>query len=115
MDINPFDILKNAQKIQEQMGTFQEKLGGISVTGSAGGGMVEIDINGRMEVLGIRIAAEVVDPQDTGILEGLIASAFTNAMEKVKEAINREMGSLAGGLGIPGLPGGFPGFGTRLS
>jgi DNA-binding YbaB/EbfC family protein len=115
MDINPFDILKNAQKIQEQMGTFQEKLGGISVTGSAGGGMVEIDLNGRMEVLGIRIAPEVVDPRDVGILEGLITSAFTNAMEKIKEAINREMGAMAGGLGIPGLPGGFPGFGTRLS
>jgi DNA-binding YbaB/EbfC family protein len=118
MNINPFDILKNAQKIQEQMGSFQQKLGDISVTGSAGAGMVEIDINGRMEILNIRIAPEVVDPQDVGILEDLIASAFTSAMEKIKEAVNREMGALAGGLGIPGLPGGaagFPGFGTGPS
>ncbi|MDR0760373.1 MAG: YbaB/EbfC family nucleoid-associated protein [Treponema sp.] len=115
MNINPFDILKNAQKVQEQMGSFQEKLGAIFVTGSAGGGMVEIDINGRMEVLNIRIAPEAVDPQDIGILEGLIVSAFTSAIEKIKEAINREMGALAGGLGISGLPGGFPGFGTGLS
>ncbi|MDR0378172.1 MAG: YbaB/EbfC family nucleoid-associated protein [Spirochaetaceae bacterium] len=111
MNINPFDILKNAQKIQEQMGSFQTKLGALSVTGSAGGGMVEIDINGRMEVLNIRIVPEVVDPQDVGILEGLIISAFTDAIEKIKDAINREMGALAGGLGIPGLPG----FGTGLS
>jgi DNA-binding YbaB/EbfC family protein len=118
MNINPFDILKNAQKIQEQMGSLQEKLGDISVTGSAGGGMVEIDLNGRMEVLNIRISPEVVDPQDVGILEDLIVSAFTNAMEKIKEAMSREMGALAGGLGIPGMPGGipgFPGFGTGPS
>ncbi|MDR2070812.1 MAG: YbaB/EbfC family nucleoid-associated protein [Treponema sp.] len=111
MNINPFDILKNAQKIQEQMGSFQEKLGTIQVTGSAGGGMVEIDLNGKMEVLDIRIAPEAVDPQDIGMLEGLITSAFANAMEKIKEAINREMGAMAGGLGIPG----FSGFGTGLA
>jgi DNA-binding YbaB/EbfC family protein len=111
MNINPFDILKNAQKIQEQMGTFQAKLGTITATGSSGGGMVEIDLNGKMEILGIRIAPEAVDPKDMEILEGLIMSAFTNAMEKMKEAINQEMGAMAGGLGIPGLPGGFPGFG----
>jgi DNA-binding YbaB/EbfC family protein len=111
MNINPFDILKNVQKIQEQMGSFQERLGTIMVTGSAGGGMVEIDMNGKMEILGIRIAAEAVDPTDIGILEGLITSAFTSAMEKIKEAINQEMGAMTGGMGVPGLPGSFPGFG----
>ncbi|MDR0387204.1 MAG: YbaB/EbfC family nucleoid-associated protein [Treponema sp.] len=115
MNINPFDVLKNAQKIQEQMGTFQEKLGTISVTGSAGGGMVEIDMNGRMEILNIRIATEAVDPQDIGLLEGLIASAFTSAMEKIKEAVNREMGAMAGRLGMPGGIPGFPGFGMGPS
>ncbi|MDR1957131.1 MAG: YbaB/EbfC family nucleoid-associated protein [Treponema sp.] len=106
MNINPFDILKNAQKIQEQMGVFQEKLGTITVTGSAGGGMVEIDLNGRIEMLGIRIAPEVVNPHDVEMLQDLSVAAFTNAMEKVREAINREMGALAGG--IPGMPPGFP-------
>jgi DNA-binding YbaB/EbfC family protein len=105
MNINPFDLLKNAQKIQEQMGSFQERLGAIQVTGSAGGGMVEIDLNGRMEMLAIRIAPEVVDPQDIEMIEGLITSSFSNAMEKIKEAINRELGSMAGGLSIPGLLG----------
>jgi DNA-binding YbaB/EbfC family protein len=111
MNINPFDILKNAQKIQEQVGAFQEKLAALSATGSAGGGMVEIDINGKMEILDIRIAPEAVDPRDIGMLEGLIASAFAGAIEKVREAINREMGAMTGGMGIPG----FPGFGTGLS
>jgi DNA-binding YbaB/EbfC family protein len=112
MNINPFDILKNAQKLQEQMGSFQEKLGSISVTGSAGGGMVEADLNGRLELTDIRIAAEAVNPQDVEMLEDLILAAFTSAMEKAREAINREMGTLTGGLNIPGMPGlsgGFPG------
>ena len=108
MNINPFDILKNAHKIQEQMGAFQEKLGEVRVTGSAGGGMTEIDMNGKMEVLAVRIAADMME--DREMLQDLIAAALTNAMEKVREAVNREMGSmLPGGIqGFPGSPG-FPG------
>jgi DNA-binding YbaB/EbfC family protein len=109
MNINPFDILKNAQKIQEQMGTFQEKLGNITATGSAGGGMVEVDLNGRFECLAVRIAPEAVNPQEVEILQDLIMAAFTGAMEKIREGINREMGSLIGMSGVPGAPFGFPG------
>jgi DNA-binding YbaB/EbfC family protein len=110
MNINPFDILKNAEKIQEQMGAFQEKLGTISTTGSAGGGMVEVDINGKMEILGVRIVPEVVDSKDIEMLQDLLAAAFNNGMEKIRETINQEMGAMAGGLGISGIPG-FPGAG----
>ena len=115
MNINPFDILKNAQKIQEQMGVFQEKLGSISATGSAGGGMVEVDLNGKFEVLAVRIAPEVMEGGDIEMLQDLAAAAFSSALEKVREVISKEMGAMAGGLGIPGLsglpgfPGGFPG------
>jgi DNA-binding YbaB/EbfC family protein len=119
MQINPFDILKNAQKIQEQMGSFQEKLGSFTATGAAGGGMAEIDINGRMEILAVRIAQEAVNPAEVEMLQDIIAAAFTDALEKIKERINQEMGLFAGGLGIPGAgssgglpfgsPGGFPG------
>ena len=105
MNINPFDILKNAQKIQEQMGAFQEKLGTITVTGSAGGGMTEIDLNGRMEVLAVRIAPEVMDDGDREMVQDLIGAAFNNALEKVRETVNREAGSM-----IPGFPG-MPGMG----
>ena len=112
MNINPFDILKNAQKIQEQMGAFQEKLGDIQITGSAGGGMIEIDMNGRMEVLAVRIAPEVID--DIDMLQDLISAALNSAMGKIREAINQELGSMIpGGIqGIPGMPGapGTPGF-----
>jgi DNA-binding YbaB/EbfC family protein len=105
MNINPFDLLKNAQKLQEQMGAFQEKLGTIRVTGSAGGGMTEVDLNGRMEVLAVRIAAEAME--DREMLQDLAVAAFTNAMDKIRQAINAEMGVLAGGMGMPGIPG-FP-------
>ncbi|MDR2536058.1 MAG: YbaB/EbfC family nucleoid-associated protein [Treponema sp.] len=108
MNINPFDIFKNAQKIQEQMGTFQEKLGTIMVIGSAGGGMVEIELNGRMEMQSLRISPEAVNPQEVEMLQDLITAAYNNAMEKIREAINREMGALAGGMNIPGMPS-FPG------
>ncbi|MDR3343839.1 MAG: YbaB/EbfC family nucleoid-associated protein [Treponema sp.] len=108
MNINPFDILKNAQKLQEQMGAFQEKMGAIAATGSAGGGMVEVDMNGRMELLSIRIAKEAVNPDDVEMLQDLITAAFTNGMEKIKEALNRELGAFAAS-GIQGMPPGFPG------
>ena len=111
MNINPFDILKNAQKIQEQMGAFQEKLGGIGATGSAGGGMVEVDLNGKIEILAVRIAPEAIEGGDAEMLQDLVMAAFTSGLEKVKEAISAEMGAVAGGMGIPGLSGlpGFPG------
>jgi DNA-binding YbaB/EbfC family protein len=107
MTINPFDILKNAQKLQEQMGAFQEKLKTIGVTGSAGGGMAEVDMNGQMEVLAVRIAPEALEGGDREMLQDLAAAAFNSALGKVREEVNREMGALAGGV-IPG--GGIPGF-----
>lgn len=118
MNINPFDILKNAQKIQEQMGALQEKLGAISVTGSSGGGMAEVDMNGRMEALAVRISKEAMDEGDLEMLQDLTLAAFNNAIEKAREAVNREMGNIIPGglqgMNIPGMN--FPGMpGTPFS
>jgi DNA-binding YbaB/EbfC family protein len=107
MTINPLDILKNAQRIQEQMAVFQEKLGGIIETGSSGGGMVEVELNGKMEITAVRISPDALDPPDARLLQDLTAAAFNAAMEKIKEHIKREMGSMAGGMGIPNIPGLF--------
>jgi DNA-binding YbaB/EbfC family protein len=101
--INPFDILKNAQKLQDQMAALQNKLAGVVITGSSGGGMVEIDLNGRMEALAVRIAAEAME--DREMLQDLVKAAFSSALEKVQEQSGREMGALASGLGISPVSG----------
>jgi DNA-binding YbaB/EbfC family protein len=105
MNIDFGEILKNAQNLQQQMGALQEKLALIKVTGSAGGGMVTVDLNGRLEVLAVRIEEELFAGGDRELIQDLTAAAFTAAMEKIKGTINREMGALAGFPGIPGFPG----------
>ncbi|MCL2211236.1 MAG: YbaB/EbfC family nucleoid-associated protein [Treponema sp.] len=105
MNINPFDILKNAQKIQEQMSGFQDKLGEISATGAAGGGLVEVEINGKLELIAVRISPQAMEGGDVEMLQDLIMAAFTDGMAKVKEAISSEVGSMTGGMNIPGFPG----------
>jgi DNA-binding YbaB/EbfC family protein len=96
MQINPFDFLKNVQKIQEQMGDMQQRLEIITATGSAGGGMVEVDINGLIEILAIRITPDMMNSDDREILQSLIVAAFMDARNKVKEAIGQEVGGFAG-------------------
>jgi len=109
MNINPFDILKNAQKIQEQMGDFQQKLSDLKATGSSGGGMVQIDLNGKFEVTAVRIVSEAAN--DVELLQDLVMAAFTDGISKIREGISSQMGAITGGLNIPGLSGmpGFPG------
>jgi DNA-binding YbaB/EbfC family protein len=105
MNINPFEIMKNAQKIQEQMSGFQEKLELISATGASGGSMVEIDINGKLEVTAVRIAKEAMDGGDLEMLQDLIMAAFTDGMSKVREEVNGQIGAITGGLNLSGFPG----------
>ncbi|MDR2793730.1 MAG: YbaB/EbfC family nucleoid-associated protein [Treponema sp.] len=96
MQINPFDLLKNVQALQAQMGDMQKKLESVGATGSAGGDMVEIDLNGLIELRAIRISPELMHDDNKEILESLIVSAFEDARNKVKEAIGREIGGIAG-------------------
>ncbi|MDR2211163.1 MAG: YbaB/EbfC family nucleoid-associated protein [Spirochaetaceae bacterium] len=107
--MNPFDLLKNAQKLQEQVNSVQDRLGAMSETGSSGGSMVEVEINGRMEVLAVRIKNDVVDPNDIPMLQDLVAAAMGQALEKIKERINRELASITGELQLPNMPGLFGG------
>jgi DNA-binding YbaB/EbfC family protein len=104
--INPFDILKNAQKLQDQIGDLQNKLANIVLTGSSGGGMVEIDLNCKMEVRAVRISAEAAE--DLPMLQDLVQAAFTAALEKVRERSGRELGALSSGIPPGSFPGGFP-------
>ncbi|MBN2858707.1 MAG: YbaB/EbfC family nucleoid-associated protein [Sphaerochaetaceae bacterium] len=100
--MNPFDLMKNMQNIQQQM---QEKLTLLRSTGSSGGGMVEVTINGKMEVQNINIEADIIDPEDPKTLELLVAGAFNNAVSNMQEQLKQEALSMTGGMNIPGMMG----------
>jgi DNA-binding YbaB/EbfC family protein len=99
--VNPFDFLKQFGNIQEKMGEIQNRLQGITVVGSAGGDMVQIEMNGHMQVVNVRISEEAVDPDDIAMLQDLLQAAFSDALYKIKEKIREEASSLTGGLNLP--------------
>jgi nucleoid-associated protein EbfC len=101
MNINPFELLKNAQQLQEKLGDIQQKMKDITVTGSSGGGMVKIEINGQFDVLNVIIEPDTVDPSDVTMLQDLIKAAFSDAMTRVKEEMKSHMTALGGNLPIP--------------
>ena len=96
--INMQQMMRQAQKMQEQMAKAQEELEELSVTGSAGGGMVEITLSGKREVEAVSIKPEAVDPDDVEMLEDLIAAALGDALAKVQEEEKRLMPYGAQGL-----------------
>jgi hypothetical protein len=98
-------ILKQAQKMQAQMLQMQEELAKVTVEGAAGGGMVRAVANAQGEVLSVKIAPEVVDPQEIDMLEDLVLAAVNEALRLGKEKANRQMEQVTGGMGLsmPGL------------
>jgi nucleoid-associated protein EbfC len=96
-------MMKQAQKLQSKMLEMQEELGNKTVSAQVGGGMVEVVANGRQEVLSLRIDPEVVNPDDTEMLQDLILAAVNDALNRSREMISDEMAKLTGGMKIPGL------------
>lgn len=90
MDMNPFDLIKNMKGIQENMKRMQDILPTITATGSAGAGMVEVTVNGKLLVTSVKIEKDIVDPNDVETLEILIQSAFNDASAKVQERLQSE-------------------------
>ena len=99
--MNPMEIFKNLQNLQSRVGEMQDRMKEIVVSGSSGGDMVRIDLNGQMEVQKVTISLEAVDPDDIGMLQDLIFAAFRDAGAKLKEKMKDEMSSITGGLDIP--------------
>ena len=104
---NMQSMLKQAQKMQEDMQAKQAELEECEYDISAGGGVVGVKINGKKEILKVTLAPEVVDPDDVETLEDLIVAAVNEAIKKVETASNEEMQKITGSLGIPGIPGLF--------
>lgn len=101
-------ILQQAQKMQQQLMTAQNELAEAEAVGQAGGGLVSVTLTGTGQLKDVRIAPEVVDPEDVDTLQDLIFGAFDAAQQKVQQLTQDTMGPLAGGLGDGGglgLPG----------
>ena len=96
-------MMKQVQKMQKKMMAVQEELEQKRVEGSAGGGMVTVVANGRQDILEIKINPDVINPEDAEMLEDLVLAAIHQAQQRAQEMMNEEMGSLTGGLQIPGL------------
>ena len=103
---NMTNLMKQAQKMQRQAEENQKALEEKEFTAAAGGGAVEVTISGKKEITRVKLAEEVVDPDDIEMLEDLIMAATNEALRKVEEETAAMMSKLTGGLG--GLGGGFP-------
>ena len=104
---NMNNLMKQAQKMQRQMEENQKELEEKEFVATAGGGAVEVAVSGKREVVRVKLAEEVVDPDDIEMLEDLIVAATNEALRKVEEESAAVMSKLTGGLGN-GLGGGFP-------
>ena len=100
---NMNNLLKQAQKLQQQFTQSQEKLEKIEVEGTAGGGAVKIISTATGNIKSVSIDPEVVDPDDVEYLEDLILAALKNLNENIEKTTQQELGPLANGLNIPGL------------
>ena len=98
--MNPFELLKNTQALKEQSEKLQQELAKIRAEGSAGGRMVTVTLNGKFEMMGIKLDPICVDNRDVQMLEDLIVAAHKNAMENVQEQIKAKSQSLLGGVDL---------------
>ena len=96
-------VLKQAQKMQEDMAALQEELDAREYDISAGGGVVSVKINGKKEILSIDIKPEIVDPDDIETLQDILVAAVNEAIKKVESTANSEMQSITGNVGLGGM------------
>ena len=96
-------IIRQAQQMQERLARLQEELAGRTVEASSGGGMVTVVVNGRQEVVSVRIEKEVVSPEDVELLQDLVAGAMNEAISRSRKMMADEMAKITGGLNLPGL------------
>ncbi|MEA2130278.1 MAG: nucleoid-associated protein EbfC [Solirubrobacteraceae bacterium] len=110
---NMNQMLKQVQKMQQDMMAAQEQLANETVQASAGGGMVTVTVTGDLVVKDIRIDPDAIDPEDPELLQDMVLAAVNEALRQAQELAAKKMGGLTGGLdlGALGGPGGLPGLG----
>jgi nucleoid-associated protein EbfC len=97
------DLMRQAQKMQEEMMKAQEEAKKKTLEATAGGGMVTVVANGSGQIVSIKIEKDVVDPEDIDMLQDLILAASNEALRRAQELVSDEMSKLTGGLQIPGM------------
>ena len=96
-------MIRQAQELQSKLVKAQEELGNETVEASAGGGAVTVVVDGHQNIHSIKISPDAVDPEDMSLLEDLVLAAVNEAMQKSQQMAQERLGSLTGGLNIPGL------------
>lgn len=97
------DLFAQAQQLQERLAKAQEDLATLTVEASAGGGMLTVRMNGKLEVLSVSIDPQVISSGDVEMLEDLVKAAMNQAIRKAQQAVAEAMQKITGGLKIPGL------------
>ncbi|HNY10074.1 MAG TPA: YbaB/EbfC family nucleoid-associated protein [Candidatus Wallbacteria bacterium] len=97
------NLVRQAQSMQNKISKMQEELATYEVSGTSGGGMVTAKVNGKQELLSLKIEKEVVNPDDIEMLQDLIMAAVKEAIKKSSEHSQNELNKITGGLSIPGL------------
>lgn len=101
--MNQAQMMAQVRKMQAEMAKAQDELAATIVSGSAGGDAVKVEMTCDFRVTSVKIAAEAIDPADAETLEDLVVVAFNDAVAKAQETSSKRMGSLTGGMRIPGL------------
>ena len=100
---NMNNMMKKVKKMQEDMAKAQQEIEEKEFSSTAGGGVIEAVVNGKKEVIKIKIDEDVVDPEDSEMLEDLVVAAVNDALKKADQYTQKEMGKLTGNINIPGL------------
>ena len=100
---NMNSMLRQAQKMQEDMQTLQAELDEKEYEVSAGGGVVKVKINGKREILSIDIEPEIVDPDDIETLSDILVAAINEAIKRVNDTNEKEMAAITGSMNMPGM------------
>lgn len=95
------NILKQAQQMQAKMAEVQKQLESLEIKGNSGGGMVEVVLSGKGDLISIKVDPSIVDPKEVDVLEDLIVAAFNDAKKKVEDVSNAAMNKVTGGMGLP--------------
>ncbi|EHR36300.1 YbaB/EbfC family nucleoid-associated protein [Helcococcus kunzii] len=100
---NMGQMMKQVQQMQKRMEDAQKEIEESTVTATSGGGMVEVEANGKKQIISIKIDPEAVDPEDVEILQDMVLTAVNDAISQVEKLSEEKLGKITGGMNLPGI------------